>query len=90
MCVPVSVDGARPRQTRLDTGCDEGLHWVAGSPKVNPTKSASLAISHSGNNSLLTTVQLGGEKAVNVKAVYRSTAIFRGETGLLVNGILSY
>ena len=30
-CVQVSVNGSEPRWTRLDTGCDDGLHWVTGS-----------------------------------------------------------
>lgn len=29
-CVALSVNGAPPRWTRLDTGCDDGLHWVGG------------------------------------------------------------
>ena len=29
-CVPLSVNGSSPRWTRLDTGCDDGLHWVGG------------------------------------------------------------
>ncbi|MDB6072683.1 MAG: hypothetical protein JWO89_323 [Verrucomicrobiaceae bacterium] len=27
-CVALSVNGASPKWTRLDTGCDDGLHWV--------------------------------------------------------------
>lgn len=31
MCVPLSVNGSRSKWTRLDTGCEDGLHWVGNS-----------------------------------------------------------
>lgn len=89
ICVPVCVDGARARWTRLDTGCDDGLHWVTGSSTHKAPKPASLAFSHSVNNSMLTTVQLGNEKMEGIKTVFHKNAIFAGEAGLLGNGILS-
>jgi hypothetical protein len=28
LCVPISVNNSAPRWTRLDTGCNDALHWV--------------------------------------------------------------
>lgn len=89
MCVPVSVDGTKGRWTRLDTGCDDGLHWVAGNEKSKRIKAASLAFSHSMNDSTRSTVQLGNERIEGVRTVFHKDAIFAGEAGLLGNGILS-
>ena len=88
-CVPVSVEGTRPRWVRLDTGCDVGLHWVVGSPKSESKKSDSLAFSHAKKSAELVTVQLGDEKIERVKTVFHQNPIFPGESGLLGNGILS-
>jgi len=89
ICVPIGVDGEKPRWTRLDTGCDDGLHWVVGIYKYNQAKTASLALSHSSNNASMTTVQLGDETLRGVRTVFHRDAIFAGEAGLLGNGILS-
>lgn len=71
------------------TVCDDGLHWVAGSPIFGRPKKASLAFSHSSNDSSLTTVQLGEERMKGVRTVFHRSVIFPGEAGLLDNGILS-
>jgi hypothetical protein len=89
MCVPISVDGGNPRWIRLDTGCDDGLHWVAGRSKNSRAKAASVAFSHSQNESSLTTVRFGNESVQAVRTVFHSDPIFEGEAGLLGNGILS-
>ncbi|HEY2573116.1 MAG TPA: retropepsin-like aspartic protease [Verrucomicrobiaceae bacterium] len=73
MCVAISVDGSQPRWTRLDTGCDDGLHWVAGSE----------------GGSGRVTLQLGDEKIFNVRTIWHRSPIFPSEAGLLGNGVLS-
>jgi hypothetical protein len=73
MCVPVSVNGSKLKWTRLDTGCDDGLHWVAGT----------------GNQYVRTSLQLGSERITNVKTALHNSEIFPGEAGLLGNGVLS-
>ena len=35
-CLPVRVNGSRPRWTRLDTGCNDALHWVV--PRTGPLR----------------------------------------------------
>lgn len=73
VCVPVSVDGSTLKWVRLDTGCDDGLHWV----------------SSRGSGYVRTSVQMGGEQVADVKTALHHTAIFPSESGLLGNGVLS-
>lgn len=73
MLVPVSVNGAVAQWTRLDTGCDEGLHWVAGL----------------GGGYASTSVQLGGMRIAKVKTALHDAPIFPKEAGLLGNEVLS-
>ena len=74
-CVALSVNGSSAKWTRLDTGCDDGLHWVGSS-------------SEAGANALAS-VQLGSERLTNVKTAWHRSPIFPDEAGLLGNGILS-
>ena len=73
VCVPVSVDGSALKWVRLDTGCDDGLHWV----------------SSTGSGYVRTSVQMGGEQVADVKTALHRSSIFPSESGLLGNGILS-
>ena len=72
MLVPVSVNGAAHQWTRLDTGCDDGLHWVA----------------EGGNGYVRASVQLGRERISNVKTALHGSPIFPSEAGLLGNEVL--
>ena len=75
MLVPVSVNGAAPKWTRLDTGCDDGLHWVAGRDESYIT----------------TSLQLGDEHVRGVKTALHATEIFPKEAGLLgIGALLNY
>ena len=73
MCVRVSVNGSALKWARLDTGCDDGLHWVDGT----------------GGGYVRTSLQLGGERISNVRTALHRSAIFPSESGLLGNGVLS-
>lgn len=74
MCVAVSMNGSRPKWTRLDTGCDGALHWVGGGADGTYAR---------------TSVQVGEETIANVRTAMHRSAIFPSEAGLLGNGILS-
>lgn len=89
MCVPLSVNGSKPLWTRLDTGCDDGLHWVVGALKFREICKSSIGFSRSTGNSVYVNVQLGNEAINGVKATLHQTGIFSGEAGLLGNAILS-
>ena len=73
MCVPVSMNGSSPKWTRLDTGCDDGLHWVA----------------RAGDGYVRTSLQLGSEEITNVRTALHRSEIFPSEAGLLGNGVLA-
>lgn len=89
MCVPVSCDGGSERWTRLDTGCDSDLHWVAGSGGKAAGRAASIAARPGARGSVATEVNLGPERVARVKATLHPAPIFPGESGLVGNGILS-
>ncbi len=73
LCVPVSVNGSRPKWARVDTGCDGALHWVDGA----------------GRREERAMVTLGHEEIVHVPTEFHRSAIFPSEAGLLGNAILS-
>lgn len=73
LCVPVSLNGSRPRWTRLDTGCDGALHWVDGV----------------GGDDVRASVAVGAEKIARVPTELHRSEIFPSEAGLLGNAILS-
>lgn len=73
MCVQLSVDGSAPKWTRLDTGCDDSLHWVA----------------DTGGGYTRTSLQLGKERITNVRTTLHRSPIFPSEAGLLGNEVLS-
>lgn len=73
LCVPVSVNGSEPRWTRLDTGCDGGLHWVNGK----------------GGQDSRATVVVGAESIEGAPVVLHRSEFFPSEAGLLGNEILS-
>ena len=90
MLVPVSVDGSKPRWTRLDTGCDTGLVWASGLPRAANGARVSVGISQAnGTGNCCATVQLGDERVPDVKMTLPGREIFPGESGLLGNGVLS-
>jgi hypothetical protein len=73
LCVPVSLNGSRAKWTRLDTGCDGGLHWV----------------DRTGGLGVRATVALGQEEIARVPTEFHRSAIFPSEAGLVGNAILS-
>jgi hypothetical protein len=74
LCVPVSVNGSPAEWTRLDTGCDDGLHWVSGGDRRDGYVRVSL--------------KLGNEQITNVKTALHRSPIFPSEAGLLGNDVL--
>jgi hypothetical protein len=90
MCVPVSVNGSQTRWTRFDTGCNDALHWVI--PRIHDTSPAhgvSIGFLTDAHDQTLTTVRLGKQSLEFVETALHGRELFRGEAGLLGNGILS-
>jgi Aspartyl protease len=89
MCVPVSVAGSAPRWTRLDTGCNDDLHWVAARPSDSGRRGASVGFSRGPVAYVETIVDLAEYRINGVQAGLHEREFFSGEAGLLGTGILS-
>jgi hypothetical protein len=90
LCAPVMVNGSQPRWTRLDTGCNDALHWVV--PRANSKArrhGMSVGFLTDARDMSLTSVALGGQVIPAVKTALHGRALFPGEAGLLGNGLLS-
>lgn len=89
-CVPIGVNGSTPRLTRLDTGCNDGLHWVV--PRREGRrggKQVSIGFVTDPRDLSLTDVTVGGQTLAKVPTALHGRALFPGESGLLGNQILS-
>ena len=89
-CLPVSVNGSRPRWTRLDTGCNDALHWVV--PRMaggEQARGVSIGFITNTDDETLVSVGLGRLALPHVETSLHGSAIFPGEAGLLGSEILS-
>jgi hypothetical protein len=89
MCVPVSVAGSAPRWTRLDTGCNDDLHWVTVRPSRSGRRGALVGFSRGPVAYVETIVDLAEYRIGGVRAGLHERQFFPGEAGLLGTGILS-
>lgn len=90
MCVPVGVNDSSVRWTRLDTGCNDALHWVIPrSTGRGDHNAVSIGFVTDTEDTSLTSVSLGKRALHPVKTALHSSPLFPGEAGLLGNGILS-
>jgi hypothetical protein len=89
-CLPVSVNGSHPRWTRLDTGCNDALHWVVPrSDEPGHPRGVSVGFITNTEDETLVTVGLGRMTLPEVETALHGEAIFPGEAGLLGSEILS-
>ncbi len=89
-CIPVSVNGSRDRWTRLDTGCNDSLHWVV--PRAAPVdrvRDVSIGFVTETGDLALSRVRIGSEHMESVETALHPAPLFPGEAGLLGTGILS-
>jgi hypothetical protein len=89
MRVPVGVNDASPQWVRLDTGCATALQWVDESARPAKARGAPAIGLAAGLPSCLATVQLGVMRFERVPTGFHRDEIFRGERGLLGNGLLA-
>jgi len=89
MCVPVSVGGSAPRWTRLDTGCNDDLHWVGVRPSRTRRPGPLVGFSRGPVAYVDTVVDLAEYRISGVQAGLHAREFFPGEAGLLGTGILS-
>jgi hypothetical protein len=88
-CVPVRVANEPARWTRLDTGCDTALEWIAGETERKRMDQTSIGLSHRSVRYIDTCVQIGKQRFTRVKAGVHKEQFFPGEAGLLGNAFLS-
>jgi len=89
-CLPVAVNGSKPRWTRLDTGCNDALHWVV--PRMAVTgkpRGVSIGFMTDTDDETLVSVRLGPLRLPHVETALHGSAIFPGEAGLLGTEVLS-
>src|SRR5947209_4494102 len=89
LCARVSVAGRPAEWTRVDTGCNTALQWVAGPAAAGRGTPATIGLASGGANSICAEVQLGSERLAGVKVGLHAQPIFSGEAGLLGGGVLS-
>jgi Aspartyl protease len=88
-CVPATIAGNTSQWLRLDTGCDEAVHWAAGKSAMRKTAGTSIGLSGGSARFIPAQVELGSECCENVKTGMQTNRIFQNEDGLLGNGLLS-
>jgi len=89
-CLPVSVNGSKPRWTRLDTGCNDALHWVV--PRFAATqqrRGVSIGFITNTDDETLVSVGLGRLLLPHIETALHGSAIFPGEAGLLGSEVLA-
>jgi len=90
VCVPVSVNGSQPRFIRLDTGCNDALHWVVPrSSGRQRERRVSIGFATDPRDFVLTDVVLGDHAVSHLETAIHAQPLFAGEAGLLGNGTLS-
>lgn len=90
LCVPVSLNGSQPRPTRLDTGCNDALHWVVPRPTAKASRrQPSIGFLTDTKDAMPGTVQLGDQLLPSVVVSLHARPMFPGEAGLLGTEILS-
>jgi len=89
-CVGVGVNGSSLRWTRIDTGCNDCLHWVI--PRRGwreKSHSASIGFVTESRDLALARVALGRQAIHSVPTSLHGRPFFDGEAGLLGNELLS-
>ena len=87
---PAIINDGSPQWLRVDTGCNSALQWVHGTRVARPASSSiSIALSELSIPEATTRVRLGDRVLESVPTGLHEQAIFRGEDGLLGNGLLS-
>jgi hypothetical protein len=88
-CAGISVNGSQPRWTRVDTGCNDALHWVVPSSSAPESRGVSIGFITDQENLTRAAVQIGPVSLGDVQTSLHGEPLFAGESGLLGNGILS-
>ncbi len=88
-CVPVRVNGSGDRWVRLDTGCNDPLHWVVPRLREHARRGTSLGFVSDSCNMTRALVQLGAWTVPDVETSLHGHPLFPNEAGLLGTGLLA-
>lgn len=88
-CASISVNGSHPRWTRLDTGCNDSLHWVVPASEEQTRRGVSIGFSTEQRDLTSASVRLGTLALPAVETSLHGHPLFPGEAGLLGNGLLA-
>jgi hypothetical protein len=88
-CLPLSVNGSHPRWTRLDTGCNDALHWVVPRSGAAEKRGVSIGFITNEDDETLVSMRMGRLTLSHVPTALHGSPIFPGEAGLLGSGVLS-
>jgi hypothetical protein len=93
LCAPVGVNESTKRWVRVDTGCNEPLHWVV--PRRGRERDRDGGLGRSigfvsrAEDSVLVSLSLGSRIFPRTEAVLHGRHLFPAESGLLGTGILA-
>ena len=90
ICATARINGGNPQCLRVDTGCATALQWVTTSVPLKrcPIK-VDIGLAKLNISQTQTTLSLGDQIFHNVPTGLHRKAFFKGEAGLLGNGLLS-
>jgi hypothetical protein len=89
MCIPISVNGRKAQMVRLDTGCLSSLQWVTSEVSAKDcSHQVAIGLSELSIPQIKTDVKIGAFEFKDVPTGLHEKPIFRGEAGLLGNGLL--
>lgn len=88
-CAPVSVNGSQPRWTRVDTGCNDAVHWVVPRTVEKRRRGTTIGFLDEDHDLTRAVVRLGERELADVETSLHGEPLFPGEAGLLGNGVLS-
>ena len=89
LCAGVQVNGSSRRWARLDTGCNDALHWVvkASVPRSTP-RDVTIGFITEERDLTVATLTMGKLTLPAVRTSLHPQPLFRGEAGLLGMGVL--
>src|ERR1041385_1189662 len=90
MRIPITINGRKSQWVRLDTGCVSPLQWVTSTVRPGEcSHKTAIGLTALSIPQTETTVQIGLKEFQNIPTGVHEKPIFRGEAGLLGNGLLS-
>ncbi len=87
--MPICVNGSEPRLARLDTGCNDALHWVVPKTAERRHRDVSIGFLTDTSNMTLSDLRMDTEFLPKIETSLHARPLFPGEAGLVGTGVLS-